>query len=114
MCLGAAVPHGAVHAAGRRRRRRKQSRHLTLRYTCAQVYEVFGLQYRMALSTRPEKYMGELDQWAKAEAALEQALNATGEDWEVRALVNGSRNAEAGRSGFMRAEAEAALEQANR
>ncbi len=108
-CLGAAVPHGSVHAAERTR-----FRHLTLHYTCAQVYEVFGLQYRMALSTRPEKYMGELDQWSKAEAALEQALNATGEDWEVRGLVNGSRNAEAGRSGFRRAEAEAALEQANR
>ncbi len=51
---------------------------------CVQVYEVFGLQYRMALSTRPEKYMGDLALWAKAEAALEEALNASGQHWEVR------------------------------
>ena len=48
------------------------------------MYEVFGLQYRMALSTRPEKYMGDLALWAKAEASLEEALNATGQSWEVR------------------------------
>lgn len=49
-----------------------------------QVYDVFGLQYRMALSTRPEKYMGSLELWAKAEASLEDALNASGQQWEVR------------------------------
>jgi threonyl-tRNA synthetase len=49
----------------------------------AQVYDVFGLQYRMALSTRPEKYMGSLELWAKAEASLEDALNASGQQWEV-------------------------------
>jgi hypothetical protein len=48
-----------------------------------QVYGVFGLQYRMALSTRPEKYMGDLALWGKAEAALEDALNASGQQWEV-------------------------------
>ena len=47
------------------------------------MYEVFGLQYRMALSTRPEKYMGDLALWAKAEASLEDALNASGQQWEV-------------------------------
>ena len=50
-----------------------------------EVYNVFGLQYKMALSTRPDDYMGELAQWEKAEAALAEALNASGKEWEVRA-----------------------------
>ena len=49
-----------------------------------EVYNVFGLQYKMALSTRPDDYMGELEQWEKAEAALTEALNASGKEWEVR------------------------------
>ena len=48
-----------------------------------EVYEVFGLEYKMALSTRPEGYMGELEVWDEAEAALEEALNATGREWEM-------------------------------
>ena len=50
-----------------------------------EVYAVFGLQYKMALSTRPEGYLGDLALWNRAEAALEEALNASGKDWEVRA-----------------------------
>lgn len=50
------------------------------------MYDVFGLQYRMALSTRPEKYMGSPELWAKAEASLEDALNASGQQWEVPVL----------------------------
>lgn len=49
-----------------------------------EVYGVFGLEYKMALSTRPEGYLGELELWNKAEASLEAALNATGREWEVR------------------------------
>ena len=52
-----------------------------------EVYTVFGLQYKMALSTRPDDYMGELEQWDKAEAALTEALNASGKEWEVRELI---------------------------
>lgn len=48
-----------------------------------EAYAVFGLTYKMALSTRPEKYLGELAVWDKAEAALTDALNATGQDWDV-------------------------------
>lgn len=43
-----------------------------------EVYSVFGLEYTMALSTRPEGYLGTLDLWDKAEAALADALNTTG------------------------------------
>lgn len=49
----------------------------------AEVYKVFGLTYKLALSTRPESYLGELDQWDAAESALTDALNRTGLEWEV-------------------------------
>ncbi|PRW60977.1 threonyl-tRNA synthetase [Chlorella sorokiniana] len=48
-----------------------------------EVYDAFGLDYKMALSTRPEGYLGELEVWNEAEAALEEALNATGREWEM-------------------------------
>lgn len=39
------------------------------------VYGVFGFEFKMELSTRPEKYVGELETWNNAEAKLESALN---------------------------------------
>lgn len=48
-----------------------------------EVYRVFGLEYKMALSTRPEGYLGDIEVWNKAEMALEQALNDVGHDWEL-------------------------------
>lgn len=48
-----------------------------------EVYFIFGLQYTMALSTRPEEYLGEPEQWSKAEAALTQALNSNGRPWTL-------------------------------
>ncbi len=49
----------------------------------AEVYKVFGLTYKLALSTRPESYLGTLEQWDEAEKALTKALNRTGLEWEV-------------------------------
>ena len=40
------------------------------------VYGVFGFKYSLMLSTRPEKYLGEVEQWNQAEKALEESLNA--------------------------------------
>ena len=47
------------------------------------VYQVFGLEYEMKLSTRPEGYLGELEVWEKAEAALTGALNRSGREWKL-------------------------------
>ncbi|TPX73622.1 threonine---tRNA ligase [Chytriomyces confervae] len=48
------------------------------------VYEnVFGFTWSMKLSTRPEKYLGDLETWDKAESILEEALNKSGYKWEV-------------------------------
>jgi threonyl-tRNA synthetase len=46
-------------------------------------YSVFGLQYSMKLSTRPEKFMGEIAQWDAAESALKQALEAAGREYWI-------------------------------
>ncbi|KAL1963915.1 hypothetical protein VTN77DRAFT_7721 [Rasamsonia byssochlamydoides] len=49
------------------------------------VMKTFGLgQYRLVLSTRPEKdFIGSLELWDSAEAQLRDALNNTGRPWEV-------------------------------
>ncbi|EGV64598.1 threonyl-tRNA synthetase [Yamadazyma tenuis] len=39
------------------------------------VYGIFGFEFEMKLSTRPDKYVGELETWNKAEAKLENQLN---------------------------------------
>lgn len=37
--------------------------------------EIFDFEYRIELSTRPEKFMGSIEDWGKAEAALKNALD---------------------------------------
>lgn len=49
------------------------------------VYGIFGFDFKMELSTRPEKYVGDLKTWDSAEAKLEEALNTWGGDWEINA-----------------------------
>jgi threonyl-tRNA synthetase len=49
------------------------------------VYKDFGFEnIEMKLSTRPEGRIGEDSQWDMAEAALEDALNDAGLDWELQ------------------------------
>jgi threonyl-tRNA synthetase len=48
------------------------------------MYSVFGLEYHIELSTRPEeKFIGEIATWDKAEKALADALEAIGKDYKV-------------------------------
>uniref|UniRef100_A0A7N0T8G6 threonine--tRNA ligase n=1 Tax=Kalanchoe fedtschenkoi TaxID=63787 RepID=A0A7N0T8G6_KALFE len=47
------------------------------------VYTIFGFTYDLKLSTRPDKYLGELATWEKAEADLTDALNEFGKPWEI-------------------------------
>ncbi|CAI8006495.1 Threonine--tRNA ligase 1, cytoplasmic [Geodia barretti] len=51
------------------------------------VYNVFGFSFKLYLSTRPEKYMGDLALWDAAEKNLEEALNKfageTGQTWKL-------------------------------
>ena len=51
------------------------------------VYSMFGMTFKAKLSTRPEKYMGDLETWNRAEAKLKDALDAFaaqgGGAWEL-------------------------------
>ncbi len=39
------------------------------------LYSVFGLEYKLTLSTRPDDFMGEIETWNKAEKELKEVLN---------------------------------------
>ncbi|CAL8250060.1 unnamed protein product [Boreogadus saida] len=45
------------------------------------VYQVFGFTFKLKLSTRPEKFLGEPEVWDKAEKQLENSLVEFGEKW---------------------------------
>ena len=47
------------------------------------IYRDFGLDYAVELSTRPEKYLGELETWDHAEAQLRGAIEAAGTPYAV-------------------------------
>ncbi|XP_073003782.1 threonine--tRNA ligase, mitochondrial 1 [Typha latifolia] len=47
------------------------------------TYGVFGFTFELELSTRPEKYLGDIETWNKAEAALSDALNEFGRPWQI-------------------------------
>ncbi|XP_011212417.2 threonine--tRNA ligase 1, cytoplasmic isoform X1 [Bactrocera dorsalis] len=46
------------------------------------VYTIFGFSFNLVLSTRPEKYLGELEQWNTAEKALAESLDEFGLPWK--------------------------------
>ena len=46
-------------------------------------YKLFGFDYRMELSTKPENAMGDPHLWERAEAALKHVLDARGESYEI-------------------------------
>ncbi|EYE89435.1 threonyl-tRNA synthetase [Fervidicella metallireducens AeB] len=47
------------------------------------VYKLFGFEYHVELSTRPEKSMGSDEAWEHATNSLIEALNAAGMDYKV-------------------------------
>ncbi|WP_107951623.1 threonine--tRNA ligase [Lysinibacillus parviboronicapiens] len=47
------------------------------------VYQVFGFQYEIELSTRPDDFMGDIKLWDQAEAALENVLHHLGYPFNV-------------------------------
>ncbi|NXV44247.1 SYTC protein, partial [Uria aalge] len=47
------------------------------------VYDVFGFSFKLNLSTRPEKYLGDIEVWNQAEKQLENNLSDFGEKWEL-------------------------------
>lgn len=47
------------------------------------VYSVFGFTFDLCLSTRPEKYLGELEVWENAEKQLADSLDKFGQKWTI-------------------------------
>ncbi|OOQ90910.1 Threonine--tRNA ligase, cytoplasmic [Penicillium brasilianum] len=48
------------------------------------IYGLFGFTFKLKLSTRPEKYMGELETWNRAEEQLKKAMTKfKGDDWVI-------------------------------
>ncbi|CCI40847.1 unnamed protein product [Albugo candida] len=48
------------------------------------IYGIFGFKFELCLSTRPEKYLGDLSLWETAERQLEQALNDFKQPWTIK------------------------------
>ena len=49
-----------------------------------EMYSVFGLDYYIVLSTRPEKgYIGDINIWNKSEAILEEACKKSGHEFKI-------------------------------
>ncbi|KAF9308321.1 threonyl-tRNA synthetase [Podila horticola] len=47
------------------------------------VYGIFGFEFSLAISTRPEKYLGKIEDWDIAEGHLKDALNRFGRPWSI-------------------------------
>lgn len=48
------------------------------------MYSLFGFKYSLALSTRPDNYIGEIEMWEQAENALKKGLEAFGKPWTIK------------------------------
>ena len=48
-----------------------------------ELYQTLGMSYSIKLSTRPDDFMGDVETWERAEAALARALEAVGRPYEL-------------------------------
>lgn len=48
-----------------------------------EIYGAFGFPYSIELSTRPDDFMGSIELWDQAEAALKNVLDETGMDYRI-------------------------------
>ncbi|MGP5429943.1 threonine--tRNA ligase [Enterococcus malodoratus] len=48
-----------------------------------EVYKVFGFEYSVELSTRPDDFMGEIAMWDKAEDSLKEVLDSLGYKYAI-------------------------------
>ncbi|XP_060522679.1 threonine--tRNA ligase 1, cytoplasmic isoform X2 [Cylas formicarius] len=46
------------------------------------IYSIFGFTFDLVLSTRPDKYLGEVEMWNEAEKALSESLDDFGQPWK--------------------------------
>lgn len=48
-----------------------------------EIYDLFNFTYKFYLSTRPEKYLGTIDQWDKAERIIKEVLNSVNVPFQI-------------------------------
>lgn len=48
-----------------------------------EIYSIFGLDYTIELSTRPDDFIGDIEVWNKAEADLKKVLEDSGKKWKI-------------------------------
>ncbi|KAJ9473980.1 putative Threonine--tRNA ligase, cytoplasmic (putative) [Pseudozyma hubeiensis] len=50
------------------------------------AYDTFGFSdFELVLSTRPESFIGSINEWDKAESGLKEALDSSGRTWSINA-----------------------------
>lgn len=49
----------------------------------ADTMDIFKMSFEVELSTRPESYVGEIENWNKAEAGLKEAMDRRGMNYEI-------------------------------
>ena len=86
---------GALHGLTRVRRFQQDDAHIFCRADqiknemrgcldfLEHVYRILGFTFSLKLSTRPEKFLGEVAVWDAAERQLEEVLNESGHQWEL-------------------------------
>lgn len=47
------------------------------------VYGIFNFTFELQLSTRPKKYLGQIEMWDRAEKALATVLDKFGQEWTI-------------------------------
>lgn len=47
------------------------------------IYEIFGFDFKLELSTKPENALGDSAIWERAEAALTESLKKFGRPWKL-------------------------------
>ena len=50
---------------------------------CKNFYGIFGLEYSFRLGTRPEKHLGDIETWDKAEGVLKDILKDSGKEYSI-------------------------------
>ncbi|MBP5444967.1 MAG: threonine--tRNA ligase [Acholeplasmatales bacterium] len=48
-----------------------------------EIYSIFGLNYTIELSTRPDDFIGDIEVWNKAEEDLKKVLAESGKPWKI-------------------------------
>ena len=48
-----------------------------------EIYNIFGLDYKIELSTRPDDYIGDIEIWNESEAILKEACEKSGHEFKI-------------------------------